>query len=80
MKSLKQMKQEQIEFDKLARGVVSGKIELESQSAKDARACGYGDAEYWAYLDLHAKEMHAKGVKDAMTQTLSVALNGNSGI
>ncbi len=31
-------------------------------------------------FELHAKEMHAKGVKDAMSQPLSIALNGNSGI
>ena len=55
-------------------------IKFESQVAKDAMACGYGDYDYWLYLELHAKEMHAKGVKDAMTQPLSIALIGNDGI
>lgn len=53
--------------------------EYKSQAAKDAQAGDYGDESYWNYLDEHAAELHAKGIGDAYTRSLSEALAGNDG-
>ncbi len=51
-----------------------------SQSARDALEREYGDQSYVDYLDTQALELHAKGVPDALTRSLSQALQGNDGI
>jgi len=58
-----------------------------SQAARDAQASGYGNEDYWEYLDDHAQELHDKFMargdettaKLMLTQSLSEALMGNEG-
>lgn len=55
-----------------------------SQSARDAQQKGYGDKNYWDYLDRHAQELHdmymADGDETKAKQMLAQALRGNDGI
>lgn len=61
--------------------------EYKSQSARDAQATGYGDSEYWDYLDSASAShydyfmRHGDPVQAElmMTQPLSGALRGNDG-
>lgn len=55
------------------------KREYKSVAAREAQAMPYGDKSYWDYLDEHAVELFAKGVKDAFTRSLADSLRGNEG-
>lgn len=50
-----------------------------SRAAREAQEMNYGTESYWQYLDDSAAEDFAKGIKDAYTQTLAEALDGNDG-
>jgi cation transport regulator ChaC len=52
---------------------------FKSLAAREAQQANYGDASYWEYLDRHAEELAAKGIRDALTRTLAEALKGNDG-
>jgi hypothetical protein len=62
-------------------------MDYKSQSARDAQEAGYGDKNYWDYLDKHAQELHdkymAKGdetkAKSMITRSLSESLMENEG-
>ena len=60
-------------------GVMEQTRTFKSLAAREAQKANYGDASYWEYLDRHAEELFAKGVKDALTRTLAEALKGNEG-
>lgn len=59
-----------------------------ARAARDAEASGYGDRDYWDYLDQSAQEHHAyfmargdtEQAEKMLTQSLSEALRGNDGI
>ena len=55
-----------------------------SQCARDAQASGYGDRNYWDYLETSSLEHYAKRdrfpeLSDALTRSLGEALRGNEG-
>ena len=60
---------------------------LKSQAARDAQSMGYGNEDYWKYLDesAQAKSDYYKGkgekgeAEKQLTQPLSEALKGNEG-
>lgn len=62
-------------------------IQYKSQAARDAQRIGYGDNNYWLYLDNSAKEKSEyfqsigdeKQAKKMFTRSLSEALQGNDG-
>lgn len=61
--------------------------EPRSQSARDAKASGYGGERYWRYLDSHAQETHdyylrrgePEMAERMLTRSLSESLMGNDG-
>jgi hypothetical protein len=65
------------------RNLEAAKVDLsgfyKAKSAQEAQQTDYGSRSYWDYLEAHAKELFAKGHKNAFTRSLSEALQGNDG-